>query len=89
MSYDRGDSWDVANEKILRDDVLPTSFIGGPGVVQLDDESIFTFYSLVKLSTPKEEDELARDQPLVLNPRFHCYIAGSRYTEDFVRPLGF
>lgn len=89
LSYDRGDSWDVENEKILRDDVLPTSFIGGPGVVQLDDESIFTFYSLVKLATPREEDELARDQPLVLNPRFHCYIAGSRYTEDFVRPLGF
>lgn len=88
LSYDRGESWDVANEKILRDDVLPSSYIGGPGSVQLDDGSIFTFYSIVKVVTPGEKDKTDRDQPLVLNPGFHQYISGSRYTEDYIKPLG-
>jgi len=88
LSYDRGESWDVANEKILRDDVLPTSYIGGTGSVQLSDGTIFTFNSLVKVETPKPQDVLGRDNPLTFNPRFHCYIAGSIYTEDYVRPLG-
>lgn len=88
LSYDRGESWDVANEKILRDDVLPTSYIGGPGSVQLDDDTIFTFFSLVKIEAPKKEDVLGRDKQLVLNPRFHQYISGCRYTEDYIGPLG-
>lgn len=88
LSYDKGKTWDKANEKILRQDSLPSSYIGGPGSVQLDDGTIFTFYSLVRVATPKEEDKIQRDQQIVLNPRFHCYIAGSRYTEDYVRPLG-
>ena len=88
LSYDKGETWDIENERRLRDNVLPSSFIGGPGSVQLEDGTIFTFYSLVKLITPKPEDKLGRDYPMVFNPRFHCYIAGSRYTEDYVRPLG-
>jgi hypothetical protein len=88
LSTDRGESWDVANEKILRDDVLPESYIGGPGSVQLDDGTIFTFYNLTKLVTPKPEDEVLPDKPLLLHPRFHCYIAGSCYTEDYVGVLG-
>lgn len=88
LSTDRGESWDVANEKILRDDALPESYIGGPGSVQLDDGTIFTFYNLTKLVTPKPEDEVVPDKPLLLHPRFHCYIAGSRYTEDYMGVLG-
>lgn len=88
LSYDRGESWDVANEKILRDDALPESYIGGPGSVQLDDGTIFTFFSLTKIDTPKENDKVVLDQPLLMHPRFHCYIAGCRYTEDYLKTLG-
>ena len=87
LSHDGGRSWDVDNEKILRDDSLPSSYIGGPGSVQLDDDSIFTFYNLVKAAEPKQGDQLTGG-PLVLNRRFHCYIAGSRYTEDYAGPAG-
>ena len=88
LSYDRGETWDVAREKILRDDVLSSSYIGGTGNVQLDDGTIFTFYSLVKPVTPKPVDTIARDKLMKLQPRFHCYIAASRYTEDYVKALG-
>ena len=88
LSYNKGETWDVANERILRDDCLPTCCIGGPGSVQLDDGTIFTFYNLVKVATTKKEDRLKADRQLVLNPKFHCYIAGSRYTEDYTGPLG-
>ena len=87
LSYDKGRTWDVANTKIIREACLPGVFNGGPGSVQLDDETIFTFYSLMRVATPKKEDRLA-SHPLVLNPRFHCYIAGSRYSEDYFRVLG-
>ena len=76
LSHDRGETWDVANEKIIRDDSVPSGYNGGPGSVQLDDGSIFTFYSLVKGEKP------AGGRPP------HSYIAGSRYTEDYVRSLG-
>ena len=87
LSHDAGDTWDVDHEIILRDDSLPSDYIGGPGSVQLDDDSIFTFYNLVKVVQPKKDDQLAGG-PLLLHRRFHCYIAGSRYTEDYVAPLG-
>ena len=76
LSYDRGETWDVGNVKILRDDSRPSGYNGGPGSVQLDDGSIFTFYSIVKGEKPAESDQ------------YHCYIAGSRYSEDYVSPLG-
>ncbi len=88
MSHDGGHTWDVAHEKILRDDVLPSSYIGGTGSVQLDDGSIFTFYNLVKPAQLKPEDRADLDQPVTLHPRWHSYIAASRYSEDYVRPLG-
>jgi len=74
LSYNTGKSWDVKNEVILRDDITPSHYIGGPGSVQLEDDTIFTYYNLIK---GKE-----------LSPgRHHCYIAGSRYTEDYLGPL--
>ena len=88
MSHDGGKTWDLAEQKILRDDVLPSSYIGGTGSVQLDDGAIFTFYNLVKPEGVKPEDRVELDQPLTLHPRWHCYIAASLYSEDFVRPLG-
>lgn len=74
ISRDVGESWDVEHEIILRDDVTPDLYIGGPASVQLGDGTIFTCYSLVK------GEEISPD-------RHHCYIAGSRYTEDYSRPL--
>ena len=76
LSHDGGESWDNENEIILRDDVPTSDYIGGPGSVQLDDGSIFTFYNIVKL--PPADDQ----------GRHHCYIAASIYTEDYVRPRG-
>lgn len=87
MSHDAGRTWDVEHEKILRDDVLPSSYIGGTGSVQLDDGSIFTFYNLVKAEKLKDTDQADLEQPLILHPRWHCYIAASRYSEDFGGPL--
>ena len=75
LSYDVGESWDVEHEKVLRDDIPPNLYIGTPASVQLDDGTIFTYYNIVK---GKE----------ITPERLHCYIAGSRYTEDYVRPLG-
>ena len=66
ISRDAGESWEATTPIILRDDVPPSDFIGGPGSVQLDDGSVFTFYNLVR-------QEAGRKQP-------HCYIAGSVYT---------
>ncbi len=88
LSYDEGKTWDLANTKVIREVFLPGDRNGGPGSVQLDDETIFTFYNLARVATPKKEDRFIDHQPLVLNPRFHEYIAGSRYSEDYLRTLG-
>ena len=48
ISRDAGASWDGGAPIVLRDDVPPSDFIGGPGSVQLDDGSVFTFYNLVR-----------------------------------------
>lgn len=87
LSRDGGETWDVAEEKIIRDDVLPACFLGGPGSVQLDDGTIFTFYSLPRFAGPKAGDVINQER-LVLDRSFHQYIAGSRYTEDFRCALG-
>ncbi len=65
VSRDAGQTWDVDHPIVLRDDVPPSDHIGGPGSVQLDDGSVFSFYGLV------------RDAPKGVKP--HCYIAGCRY----------
>lgn len=87
LSHDQGETWDVSHEKILRDDALPACFLGGPGVVQLDDESIFAFYSLPKLVTLKKGD-IVDQEKMVLDRSFHQYVAGSRFTEDYLGPRG-
>ncbi|MFH1006331.1 MAG: sialidase family protein [Candidatus Latescibacterota bacterium] len=87
LSYDGGETWDVASEKVLRDDALPACFLGGPGVIQLDDESIFAFYSLPKLVTLKKDD-LVDQEKMIMDRNFHQYIAGSRFTEEYLGPLG-
>ena len=87
LSYDQGRTWDVANTKIIKEAYLPGTHSGGPGSVQLDDGTIFTFYGVLRVATPKKEDQLTVHQPLVFHRRFHCYIAGSRYSEDYLGPL--
>lgn len=87
LSRDGGETWDVAEEKIIRDDVLPACFLGGPGSVQLDDGTIFTFYSLPRFAGPKKGDVIDQEK-FILDRSFHQYIAGSRYTEDFRCALG-
>ena len=43
LSYDEGETWDIDNELILRDD-FPNGDLGYPTSAQLDDGSIFTAY---------------------------------------------
>jgi len=88
LSCDAGETWDIENEKLLRNAYIPSTYIGGPGSVQLEDGTIFTMYSIVRIENPKPEDRLVEEQQLVMNPRYHCFVAGSRYTEDYVRVLG-
>ncbi len=61
---------------------VPACFLGGPGSVQLDDGTIFTFYSLPRFAGPKKGDVIDQEK-FILDRSFHQYIAGSRYTEDF------
>jgi hypothetical protein len=72
LSRDGGETWDVAHEKVIRDD--SAGVVGYPTSVQLDDDTIFTAYELGK---PAGEGE-----------RAHSYVAGSRYSLDYVAPLG-
>ena len=71
LSDDGGRTWD--DEVILRDDAPANDFIGGPGAVQLDDDRTFVFYNLV------------RNEPGDPAGRPHCYIAGSIFSEDWLR----
>jgi hypothetical protein len=43
LSEDEGETWDVANEKVIRDDGLDRD-MGYPSSEQLDDGSILTVY---------------------------------------------
>ena len=79
VSYDEGKTWDIENEKILRDDGVTTS-ISYPTAVQLEDESIFAVYGINKSCPPLPEVEKIRDLDI------RMYVAGTRFTEDFVRP---
>ena len=78
LSYDEGKTWDIDNEKILRDDATATS-ISYPTAVQLDDGSIFAVYGINKPCPPLPEAEQIRDLDI------RMYVAGTRFTEDFVR----
>jgi hypothetical protein len=74
LSRDGGVTWDVASEKILRDDSVGVA--GYPTSVEMEDGTIFTAYEL-----GKRGDENPGERP-------HSYIAVSRYTVDYVAPLG-
>ena len=81
LSYDQGETWDIENEKILRDDGVIGS-ISYPTAVQMEDESIFVIYGINKPVPPLPETERLGGLDL------RMYVAGSRFAEDFVRPLG-
>mgnify|MGYP002400568141 CR=1 FL=1 len=87
LSWDKGKSWDLDNEKILLDDLLPGS-LGYPTSMQLNDGTIFTLYNGVKPGPPRPGDQRTYKSVLSLQPPLHSYLAGSIYTENFVKPLG-
>ena len=87
LSYDEGKTWDVANEKVIRDDTLP-GLVGYPSSVQLDDGTIFTLYNVLRVDKIKPEDNFQYKENLLVHPPLHSYIAGSLYTEDYIRPPG-
>lgn len=92
LSHDRGATWDIKQEKILRDDVIPTCWIAPTGVhsVQMKDGTIFTAFVLQKAMDLKQGDTAGGNVfrvTGVTNGRFHCYVAGCRYSEDYVRPF--
>jgi len=89
LSYDRGDTWDYDNEIILRDDVIANHWISpsGPISVQLSDGTIFTAFTIPKIMKIWSGDQVTNQDFEVHRHNFHCYLVGSRYTEDYVRPL--
>jgi hypothetical protein len=92
LSHDQGATWDIKQEKILRDDVIPTCWIAPTGAhsVQMKDGTIFTAFVLQKAVDLKQGDTAGGNifrVTGVTNGRFHCYVAGCRYSEDYVRPF--
>ncbi|MBI3969783.1 MAG: exo-alpha-sialidase [Chloroflexi bacterium] len=114
LSHDEGETWDLDNEKLLRDDA--TGSVGYPISVQLADGTIFTACELGKPAHAGQEGEgrsvrrtaagpedvrpteshatgssrqtLAAGRGIDMEARPQAYVAGSRYTEDYVAPLG-
>ncbi len=87
ISHDDGNTWDIDNEKIIRDDSLPKG-VGYPQSVELPDGNILTVYAMSKIDALKPEDEIGYGQKLVLHPWFHTVACASKYTPDFVRARG-
>lgn len=87
ISHDEGETWDVENEKIIRDDSLPKG-VGYPESTQLSDGSLFTVWAMSKIAALKPEDAVAYGKTLTLHPWFHTFVGGSRYSLDYVRPRG-
>lgn len=82
LSPDQGMTWDIANTKILCQG-LPAQytalggagqFIGGPGAIQLDDGTIFVYYSI-----PDVQDI----RPGTI-PQGHSFIAGNVFSPEFL-----
>ncbi|MBI3973007.1 MAG: exo-alpha-sialidase [Chloroflexi bacterium] len=98
LSYDDGVTWDVQAEKILRDE--GAGAVGYPISVQLADGTIFTAYELGKPARAEVEERQRRqaaelDRPVerrgtVVDPERQpqSYVAGSRFTAEYVTPLG-
>ena len=82
LSRDQGMTWDIANTKILCQG-LPAQytalggagqFIGGPGAIQLDDGTIFVYYSI-----PDVQDI----RPGTI-PQGHSFITGNVFSPEFL-----
>lgn len=87
VSHDEGQTWDIENEKIIKDDSLPKG-VGYPESAQLSDSSLFTTYAMSKIAGLKPEDQVQYGRTLVLHPWFHTFVGGSRYSLDFVGARG-
>ena len=88
ISYDRGESWDLENEIILRDDVIANNWISGAGArtVQLSDGTIFSAYTILRIDDVRPGDVIGGKDFRVSRHHFHCFVVGSRYTENYVKP---
>ena len=87
VSSDDGDSWDIDNEKVIRNDSLPKG-VGYPQSVELADGNILSVYAMSKIDALKPEDEIGYGKKLVLHPWFHTVACASKYTPDYVRARG-
>jgi hypothetical protein len=89
ISYDRGKTWDLKNEIILRDDVISSYWISGSGprTVQLSDGTIFSAYTLLRVDDVRPGDVIDGENFRVTRRHYHCFVAGSRYTEDYIKPV--
>ena len=87
LSRDGGASWDVDHQIIIRDDTMP-GLVGYPSSAQLDDGTILTVYNVLRVGKLQPGDQWKYKQEVRVKPPLHSYIAGSLYTEDYVKPLG-
>ena len=101
MSSNNGESWDLDNEKIIRDDSLP-GLVWYPTTTQLEDGTLLSAYSMSKMPRIlyREDDQVGPTEDLVIHSRkrvgedrhwlggYHGFAAVSRYTEDYVRAPG-
>ena len=89
ISYDRGENWDLQNEIILRNDVIASPWISGSGprTVQLSDGTIFSAYTILRVDDVRPGDVIGGEDFRVSRRHYHCFVVGSRYTEDYIRAV--
>lgn len=83
LSSDLGETWDIANEIIIRDDARHGGPVGCGHSIQADDGTILTFYGISKIGRIKEKSPYRWFPDDV-----HPFVGLSRYTEDYVRARG-
>ena len=98
LSHDGGNSWQIEQEKVIRDDSLP-GLVWYPCTIQLDDATLLTAYSMSKIPRVpyRPDDEITASGDLLIHARkrvgvhrywwggYHGFAAVSRFTEDYVR----
>lgn len=83
LSHDLGETWDIANEIIIRDDARHGGPVGCGHSIQADDGTILTFYGISKVGRIKEKS------PYRWYPdEVHPFVGLSRFTENYIRARG-
>jgi hypothetical protein len=96
VSYNDGKTWDIKNEKLLRDDSGDLYHgVSYPSTVQFDDGTLYTALRITKPAAIGKERVSKGWAPPELLQRNNPYarymssaVVGFRYTEDYVRPHG-